>query len=92
MAEKTKKRKRSASKKVVKIRPKNDVPRISKDEAIFRDKMELHFGITKVDYLSGMFRAVQKFTGSVAELNQAHGFHILDVVSFKNVEGDEDGG
>ena len=90
MAEKKKRKKSTA--KVVKLRPKKNAPRIGNDEAIFRDRMELHFGIKNVDYLSGLFRAVQKFTGSVAELNQVHGFHILDVVSFKNVEGEiEDG-
>lgn len=78
--------------KVVKIRPIKKENRISNEEALFRDKMELHFGITNVDYLSSLFRAVQKFTGSVSELNRVHGFQILDVVSFRNNEGEiEDG-
>jgi len=82
--------KKKMAKKVIKLKqPKVvQVARISGDEAIFRDMMEFHFGILDIDYLASLYRAVQRFSLTVSELNQAHGFHILDVVSFKNLEGE----
>ena len=83
--------------KLLKLKPlkkkvsKKAVARISNDEAVFRDQMEAHFGISDVEYLAPLFKAVLNFTGTVAELNRVHGFEILDVVSFKRNSQEENG-
>lgn len=84
MAKKVTKKKKTS--KVTSIRSKKPTPRIDSQEALFRDSMELKFGIKDQEFLARLYHMTMQYSSMVTRLAEEYQVPLCEQIQFVKLE------